>query len=331
MAKVSEKRRREANVAAALTVVFVALFATAFIGVITMLNNWADTLEPNEEIAVASEAPVDPFYVLLIGSDSRKGTAIYTGKSNEHAQVDQHADIMTLLRIDPKTYTLTLVTVPRDTALEGESGRLNESLLDNDPNQVVQAVGKLTGVYADYYMMTSFISFENLVNAIGGVNVDVPKTVSVTDPATGKSVKVKAGKNRRLDGAEALVLARARKDYERDQDALRQVNVRNIERALISKMLAMDGNFDVEHVLTVIEDDTKTNVDLASIGFLMLDFVGHADEVTIYDCTGPYAGSEREGDGLWVIEGDRDTWTRLMARVDAGEDPAGIVDPPSFD
>ena len=37
--------------------------------------------------------PTEPLYVLLIGSDSRKGTALYTGKSNEHAQVNQHSDI----------------------------------------------------------------------------------------------------------------------------------------------------------------------------------------------------------------------------------------------
>ena len=330
MANESKDRRYEANVKAALTVVFVALFAVAFIGLVTMLDNWANERNAEDEIKIATEAPAHPFYVLLIGSDSRKGTAVYTGKPREHAQVDQHADIMTLMRIDPAKRIITLVTVPRDTAVGEEGSKLNDALLNNDPNEVVQAVGDLTGVYADYYMMTSFMSFENLVNALGGVKVNVPKTVTVTDPATGKKVKVKAGKNRNLNGSEALVLARARQEYETDQDALRQVNVRNLERALITKILKMDGDFDVEHILAIIENDTKTNVDLASVGFVMLDFVGHADEVTIYDCTGPYVGDNRESDGLWVVPADREAWAQLMAVVNAGEDPSTVSLAPSF-
>ena len=329
MVEATEKQKRRANVSALVTVVFVTMFAMAFIGVITMLNNYADSLEDiEEEIEVGTEAPTDPFYVLLIGSDSRKGTAMYTGKAGDDGQF---ADIMTLMRIDPPTYTITLVTIPRDTVVDEGADKVNAALNEgNDPLQVVEEVGRLTGVYADHYMMTTFISFENLINALGGIDVNVPATITVSDPANGKSVKVKAGKNQHLNGSEALVLARARKEYGDNQDALRQVNVRNIERAIIDKVLAMDGSFDVEHVLAVVEDDTKTDMDLPSTGLLMLGFVEHADEVTIYDCTGPYAGDQRKSDGQWVIPGDDEKWAELMQVVDAGEDPSRVVKAPKF-
>ena len=322
--------QRHAYGVAAITVVFMALFAMAFIGVVLLLDNYASSLEQVEEIEVATVKPVDPMYVLLIGSDSRKGTAQYTGKETEHAQVDQHSDIMTLMRIDPKTYRITLISVPRDTVLADGAPKINDALLENNPEEVVAAVGELTGVYADYYMMTSFISFENLVNAFGGIDVAVPKTVSVTDPATGKSVKVNAGKNRHLNGAQALVLSRSRSDYGENQEALRQVNVRAIERALIDKVLSMDGSLDIEHVLTALDDDTKTNLDLPTVGLLIVDFVEHADEVVIYDCTGPYAGGERESDGLWVIDNDPIAWRQIIALANAGEDPSSVVPAPEF-
>lgn len=330
MASNAAKSQKKASVAALLTAIFVALFAAAFIGVVVMLNVYADSLEVEQEIEVGTVKPEEPLYVLLIGSDSRKGTAQYTGKATEHAQVDQHADVITLMRIDPRSYLVTLISVPRDTAIEGQATRINDALLENDPNAVVQAVGDLTGVYADCYMMTSFISFENLVNALGGIEVAVPQTIELADPATGKNVKVQAGKKRRLNGAEALVLARKRSDYGENQEALRQVNVRNIERALINKVLSMDGSFDVEHVLAALDDDTKTNADLSTMGLLMVDFVAHADEVRIYDCTGPYVGDERQSDGLWVVPQDKATWERIIAAADAGEDPSDIVSAPKF-
>ncbi|MBQ9003188.1 MAG: LCP family protein [Eggerthellaceae bacterium] len=328
MAQVSKKQQHKANVAAMLAVVFVAMFALSFIGLVIMLNDMADKLDHEEQVTVGTEAPTDPFYVLLIGSDSRKGTALYTGKANEHAQVDQHSDVMTLMRIDPATYKITLVTIPRDTVLNGETNKINDSLSENDPERVVESIRKLTGADVNHYMLTTFISFENLINALGGVDVDVPKTIVVPDPATGKNVTVKAGKNKHLNGSQALVLARARKEYGDNGDIIRQANVRAIERSLINKMLDAKGNFDVYHVLSALEDDTKTSLDLSSMGLLMMEFVEHADEVKIYDCTGPYWGETRESDGLWVVPEDASTWSTLMAAVDAGEDPSGIVEMP---
>ena len=332
MGEVPDKKQRQARRAAAISVTFVFLFAFAFIGLVLWLDNWVSDHEVQEEVPVATEAPSDPFYVLLIGSDSRKGTAIYTGKANEHAQVDQHSDIMTLMRIDPLERKITLVSVPRDTVLDEQGSKINESLLSNDPEQVVDAVAELTGVRADAYMMTTFVSFENLVNALGGIDVDVAQSVVVTDPATGKRVTVKEGKNRHLDGAEALVFARARKEYGENQEALRQVNVRQIEKALIKKVLDFGTSAPdvIEHVLVSLDENTKTNIDLSAMGLIMLDFAAHADQVTIYDCTGPYNGGTRESDGQWVVEEDKATWRLLMKAVDAGEDPSFVVEAPSF-
>ena len=95
-------------------------------------ENVAENVEEEVQI-VTQETPTEPFYVLLIGSDSRKGTALYTGKADGHAQLDQHADVITLMRIDPENYLITLVSIPRDTQLEGTASKISDTLLDNDP------------------------------------------------------------------------------------------------------------------------------------------------------------------------------------------------------
>ena len=325
-----KEHERLARRNAVIGVVGVVVFAVLFLATVTILDS-LPVGSANQEIEVATvEAPTEPLYVLLIGSDSRKGTALYTGRANEHAQIDQHSDIMTLMRIDPQTYTITFVTIPRDTVMSGGTGKINNALLNNDPSEVVEAVEKLTGVDVARYMMVNFTTFADLVDALGGIDVDVPKTITVPDPATGKSLTVNAGKSRHLNGAQALVLARARKDYDTDQDVLRQINVRAIETAMVKKVLSFDGDLDIDWLLELLEEEVKTDLDLPITGLVILDFVQHADEVKFYSCTGPYDGAIRESDEQWVVKQDDEAWAELMTAVDAGEDPSGIVELPKF-
>ena len=310
-----------------------AAFAAIVIGAVILLGHVAAQKSAAQDEVDIQNEPVmyDPFYVLLIGSDTRKGTALYTGKDNEQGQVEQYADIITLMRVDPQNYTITLVTVPRDTVVEGDKGKINDALISNEPLRVVEAVERLTGVRADYYAMTTFATFDAFIDAIGGIDVDVPVTVTVVDPMTAKKVTVKAGKNRHLNGAEALVFSRARKEYETDQDALRQVNVRTVESAIINKVLNLGSELDLQEVLDAFEDNTVTNLDLSQVGSIAMDFMLHNSLVKIYSATGPYDGAERESDGLWVVDDDPETWGRIISLTDAGFDPAGVVEAPSFE
>lgn len=319
-----QKKRSEKM--AAVAVAMVAAFSLAFIGLIVVLEDAANR-SVNGRTYVAEATSAEPFYVLLIGSDSRKETALYTGKKTEHAQVDQHSDVMTLMRVDPETYTVTLASVPRDTVLKGSSTKINNALLDNNPEEVVEAVESLTGVDIPYYMMATFTSFQVFIDAIGGVTVDVPKDVKVPDSMTAEDVKLSAGKSQHLDGSEALVLARARKEYVVDQDALRQANVRNLEVAILQKALSVSDEEGVNDLLADLAENVVTNLDISEVGYLVADFITNRDLVTIYSCTGPWRGGENM-DGLWVVEEDPETWAELMAVVDAGGSPVGIVEEP---
>lgn len=316
-----EAHKRAYRMAAA-SVLVVAL-ATALLCV-AMVIAQKHAPEPEVQAPRVEQGPPvgDAFYALLIGSDSRKGTALYTGKPSEHAQVDQHADIMTLVRVDPADHVITLLSIPRDTAPEG-GPKINDSLLSNNPEDVVAAAEALTGVTIDYYFMTNFIDFEDLVDGANGVVATVPKTITVPDPSTGKDVKVTAGEDKLLDGSQALVLSRARKEYGDNQDAIRQCNVRAVEESLIRSVL--EGRVDQETAFELIETFTATNMDSASLNWLIVDFVEHAEEVTFYSGTGPYAGSNREPDGLWTVPQDSDAWAALMQAVGQGEDPASVV------
>ena len=330
MPNATVEQRNRARKAAALTALVVCAFAGCFLALCVFLNNTAmSKAEQEVQIADQDDAFQSPFYVLLIGSDTRKGTALYTGKATEHAQVNQHSDVMTIMRIDPNTYTVSLLTVPRDTVISVGGEKINNALLEDNPEEVVDAVEALTGLRVDYYMMTTFGMFADLIDAIGGITMDVAQDVTVDDPSTGGNITVKAGKNRKLKGAQALALARARVEYDSDQDAVRQVNVRDIEQAIIERMLEGDG-IGIEALLVVLEHDVDTNMDLSLMGSAVVDFMENADKVTIYSGTGPYSGDVRDDDEQWVIQNDEMAWKKIMLRFKAGKDFSKVVEQPTI-
>ncbi len=329
MATADKEAVKRQRTRAAATLGVLALFVAAFLLAARFLmpadGPAIEGADPAIESLVSDEAvAADPFYALLIGSDSRRGTALYTGKANEHAQIDQHSDVMMLVRVDPATYTITLVSIPRDTQLQGDKGKINDSLRNNKPEEVVAAAERLTGVDIDYYLMATFLSFESLVNDVGGVTVDVPLKVTVVDPSVGRDVTVKAGDDQELNGSQALVFARARREYRSDQDAYRQANVRQIVESMITA--ALGSTQLTERGVGALEENVKTNFDFDLLMQVALQFQAHSDEVTIYSATGPYTGGENE-DKLWVVPEDTEAWSELMAAVDVGEDPAAVIEP----
>lgn len=330
MATADKEAVKRQRTRAAATLGVLALFVAAFLLAARFLmpadGPAIEGADPAIESLVSDEAvAADPFYALLIGSDSRRGTALYTGKANEHAQVDQHSDVMMLVRVDPATYTITLVSIPRDTQLQGDKGKINDSLRNNKPEEVVAAAERLTGVDIDYYLMATFLSFESLVNDLGGVTVDVPLKVTVVDPSVGRDVTVRAGDDQKLNGSQALVFARARREYRDDQDVYRQANVRQIVESMITA--ALGDTQLTEKGVEALEDNVKTDFDFNLLMQLALQFQAHSDEVTIYSASGPYAGGGENEDKLWVVPEDAEAWSELMAAVEAGEDPAAVIEP----
>lgn len=327
-AKATDEHKKQANKAAAIVSACVLAFAALFVGLIVLLDNVGPDMRP-QEIEIADKAPVKTFYVLLIGSDTRKGTALYTGKQSDHGQVDQHSDVMTLMRVNPDHLKITLLTIPRDTVIAGEDEKINNALLNNDPEEVVDAVERLTGLRPDYYMMTTFATFANLIDALGGVDVDVPVDIKVDDPATGSTISVKAGDDQHLNGSQALALARARHEYGEDQDVIRQANVRAIEEAMIERVLQYHDIEDIERLLGVVEEDVVTNMDLSVTGLEIVDFMRNADKVDILGGTGPYEGGVVRKDGQWVIPQDEDAWKKVMKAFKGGYDPKSVISLPA--
>ena len=133
------------------------------------MNVQSEPVQEEEPIVLKTE----PFYVLVVGDDSRAGTVDLHG---QYADGKGLSDTTMLVRVDPKNYKLTLVSVPRDTTidLDGSPNKINESYHQYGIDGLKDEIKKLSGVVPDYYLITNFVDFQKIVNELGGINVNVP-------------------------------------------------------------------------------------------------------------------------------------------------------------
>jgi len=185
------------------------------------------TLAPTLSFATNTPAPLcggpSTMTILAIGQDQRLNNYQYG-----------LGDIIRVVRVDFVTPKITVLEFPRDLwvqipyisdNLNGlDHGKLNQAYLYGQPgdgfaywDDPSQGPGLLSltltlnfGVLADHYLAVNMRTFENVVNAIDGINVNVP------DLETAYNTGLKIGKHH-LNGAEALKVARNRKQgmYER--------------------------------------------------------------------------------------------------------------------
>jgi LCP family protein required for cell wall assembly len=110
--------------------------------------------------AERSGAPTAPFFVLLVGNDSRPGVGGARG------------DALHLVGVNPKLRKATILDIPRDTCWAGD--KINAANAAGGGPAQAQAVGGLIGVPISYVVDVDFAGFQGLVDGVGGVNINVP-------------------------------------------------------------------------------------------------------------------------------------------------------------
>lgn len=144
-------------------------------------------------------AATGTFFILVIGSDARPG------ESPEATR----GDSLHIVGVNPAKGAISILGIPRDSyvPIPGVGTRkINEALL-HGPDLMVKTVERLTGVAIDGYVLTGFAGFQDLVNAVGGISVDIPYPMH--DPYS--NADFPAG-GRHLLGRDALAFSRDRHD-----------------------------------------------------------------------------------------------------------------------
>ncbi|MBT8901009.1 LCP family glycopolymer transferase [Lactobacillus delbrueckii subsp. bulgaricus] len=212
-----------------------------------------------------------PISILVLGVD--QGLEGRNDKGN--------SDTIILVTVNPTTKKATMTSIPRDTLTEilGETSntsyymfKVNSAYQFGGSNGSVKTVSAMLNVPINYYVEVNMKALESLVNALGGVDVNVPFSFSYD------WCDFKKGKQH-LDGRHAIAYARMRYDDPRG-DYGRQLRQRQIIQAVVKKGLSVNGLVNYQKLLKVFAKYVKTNLTFGDMTSLAINYRSAASNIS---------------------------------------------------
>ena len=204
----------------------------------------------------------DIINVLLIGSDAsseEEGRANITEKGN--------TDVMMLVSINQVNDTIKLVSLMRDSYTYMDQfdryAKLNAACANGGPAYLVETIENDYKIEIDGYAMVDFDSFTQVIDVLGGVNVDVPAYVANFLSSEAKGVYFPRGNKVLLNGEQALRFSRVRKT-DANGDISRVARQRQVVNALIEKAKSATLA-EINEVADVMLANVRTNISKKSI------------------------------------------------------------------
>lgn len=192
---------------------------------------------------------------------------------------DLEADLTDTIMVasyNPNTQKATILSIPRDTYTGKNPKRATASQkinalynIANGPESTLEAVNEITGLDIEYYAVVKTEALISLVDAIGGVEFDVPRDMKYDDPTQNLHINLKKGVQV-LDGDKAEQLLRYRhgnngESYSLeygDNDFGRMRTQREFISAVLKQTLKPENIFKIGELLDIAHKNVETNVDL---------------------------------------------------------------------
>jgi LCP family protein required for cell wall assembly len=187
-----------------------------------------------------------PLNVLVLGVDARP----------ESEEMGSRTDTIMLVQVVPKTGDVKLLSVPRDLFVEvepGERDKINAAYNYGGVDETIDALENYSGVPVDHYAVVDFEGFERVIDAMGGVRVDVGDGQFPEKWRMGEDVQ-------RLNGHKALIYARYRGTPGADIDRMQRQ--RELVGALRSEALRWHTVKTLPQIMEVMNENVQTDLDL---------------------------------------------------------------------
>ena len=237
-----------------LAVFLVAVFA--YFGSTAVLNK----LEAKEMRAINGDSFDDDsantneheHLILMVGVDENPD-----GENEDFTRTDT----IMLIKANSETGKVDILSIPRDTRVKIRDtfDKVNHAHAFGGIDLTMQTLRNFLGLDIDYYVQVNFKAVENIIDALGGVDFDVPKGFNVkTDDVT-----IKEGKNH-FNGKEALRYVRTRSVYN-NGDIGRVEAQQGFMKAMVDEIVKKSENIDLTTFVTNYLKYVKTNVPMGTI------------------------------------------------------------------
>lgn len=210
--------------------------------------------EKSSNSILASNSNMKPFSVLLMGVDSEKEGL----KKNAYA----NGDGLIVITFNPETLNITMMSIPRDSYVPISCRNNVSNKLTHagwfGTDCMIETIENLFDIDINYYVKVNFKGVVGIVDALGGVNVDVPKRLCTDNSNRQGQVCIDSGMQT-LNGEQALVLARNRYDLKLG-DIDRGYNQQLLLKAMLNKLTEVRSVNTLLDILEKVSNNLDTNL-----------------------------------------------------------------------
>jgi LCP family protein required for cell wall assembly len=217
-----------------------------------------------ERMFGADEIMDGPLNMLVLGVDTRP----------DNEEMGSRTDTIMLVQVVPKRGDVKLLSIPRDLFVQVEPGdkdRINAAYNYGGIEETIAAVENYSGLPIDHYATIDFEGFERVIDAMGGVRVDVGEDQFPEKFRMGEGIQ-------RLNGHKALIYARYRGTPGADLDRMQRQ--RELVAALRSEALRWNTVKTLPEIMEVMDENVATDLDLdgaMTLGQILIRRGRHAE------------------------------------------------------
>ncbi|MCI8681050.1 MAG: LCP family protein [Oscillospiraceae bacterium] len=268
------KRKTSALQAVAVTTISALFILTALFGLYkcfsqepTLRPSGPAAPDPDPSAAQEPENPEDDARPL--SSEERKEhfyTVLMAGLDDENGGSDTNL----LMALDAENGTINVVSLPRDTLLNVSWSvkKLNNAYHHGGISQTRTEVSRLLGIPVDYYVTVDLRAFVELVDAIDGVDFDIPVDMDYDDPEQDLHIHFKKGP-RHLTGQQALEVVRWRQNNDGTGYATADIGRIGTQQAFltaVAKQTLQVSNLDkIPEMAEIFSTRVETDLKLANL------------------------------------------------------------------
>lgn len=249
--------------------------------------------EDGEEIEELDPKIKDEVLFLMMGVDAKdvkksKGT---------------RTDTMMLFRVNFETGEINLLSLPRDTRvlIRGKEDKLNHAHAYGGSELSIETVRDFLGIDLDYFVKVDYKIVQDVVEAIGGVEIDVPQRMYYNDPTADPPLKINIHPGLQiLDGPNAHDFLRYRSGYN-DGDIGRIGAQQYFMKELIKQTLKPKNFFKLPKLAETYFENVETNIPFS----VMLKGIASAKKIDVdlmNSNTVPGKSGSVSGISYWIYD-----------------------------
>lgn len=239
--------------------------------------------------------------ILVLGTDNPDPT---NSELTFSETLRGRSDTMLLVRVNHEQESINVLSIPRDTRVRiPESGitKVNVANAIGGPALAAEVVSELLGdVPIDRYVRLNTNGIAELIDVLGGVEIDVPSPMKYVDRTQGLEIDLEPGVQR-LSGEEAHHFLRFRQDelgdigrVQRQQQMIRAVS----EQALRPRTLLR-----LPDIVQTIRDNVDTNMTLDELLSLsQFAFKSRSDSLNLVMLPGRFSGANEYPVSFWIVD-----------------------------